>query len=98
VREHILIPFLIAPLGAIATLWLVAVDFLVLNREGALLRSAATWQFLAAFLAVGTPFAYGVTLVIGLPGYALLRRLVWINPGAILLRATMTDALAASRL
>ncbi len=77
--------FLAAPLGAIGTLGFLAVAYLVLEGEASLLTQASTWGFLAAFLFVGTPLAYLVTAVLVWPGYALLRRLGWLNGGTILL-------------
>ncbi len=84
--------FVAAPLGAILTLGVVAVPYLVLEEGWSLLGQASTWGFLAAFLAVGTLLAYLVTGVIVWPGYVLLRRLDWLNIGTVLFGGMATGA------
>jgi hypothetical protein len=85
--------FLVAPLGAIITLGLIAVLYLVLAGERSLLEWASTWGFVVAVLAVGTPLAYLVTGAIVWPGYAVLRRAGWFNPGTVLLGGAAVGAL-----
>ncbi len=85
-------PFVLAPLGAILTLGVFVVPYLVLEEGRSLLEQASTWGFLAAFLAVGTPLAYLVTGVIAWPGYTVLRRLGWLNIGTVLLGGMATGA------
>ncbi len=84
--------FVAAPVGAILTLGVFAVPYLVLEEGWSLLGQASTWGFLAAFLAVGTPLAYLVTAVIIWPGYVLLRRLGWLNIGTVLFGGMATGA------
>ncbi len=86
--------FLAAPLGAILTLGVFALPYLVLEEGRSLLDQASTWRLVAAFLVLGTPLAYLVTAAIISPGYAVLRRLGWLNGGTVLLGGTLTGALA----
>lgn|GEM_PF-3740716 len=46
-----------------------------------------------AFFAGGTPVAYAVTGAVVWPGYAVLRRLGWLNPGTVLLGGAAVGAL-----
>jgi hypothetical protein len=64
----------------------------VVERERSLLEQASSWWVVAVVLGVGTPPAYLVTGAIVWPGYALLRRLGWLNVGTVLLGSTATGA------
>ncbi len=86
--------FVAAPLGALVTLGVIAVPYLVLEEDWSLVGQASTWAFFGTFLAVGTAIAYLMTVVVIWPGYAVLHRLGWLNVGTVLLGGALAGALA----